>query len=368
MQRFLFTLTLTFTLTFTLPLPLTLASAIAANPFLPYVDTASDSISLLIDRDGSYRYGYAHFSSTNEKLLYNQVIDSICTFTANGKDNGWIENRVFVYPSAVGATNPGINTYMKMLYRMKNDMPELYVMSNYIPRYTADYQGYQVRLFLSYTPSLYASELAVIDSVVSGIIDRTEMMSSDYEKVLYLHDTLCQITRYGDMSGAYAGTIKGVFINHRAVCEGWARAFLYLCQKTGIECLYIDGAINTTPDEATPTWGNHAWNHVQVDGHWYLVDATSDGALGTVGHRAFLKGQTYFDSNYTYITQGDDANHNLTAYPTLPTLHPTDYGDPTHLEDSNVSPSITIRKIMDNNSIIIVHHGLRHTILGLPIR
>lgn len=338
----------------------------AGNPFLPYMSTASDTISLLLERENSLRYGYQEFCTPNEKLLYKQAIDSICAFKANGKTNGWIENRAYVYPYLAGATNPGITAYMKLLYRMKVDMPELWVMSNHIPRYTTDYSGYYIRLYLGYTPSLYAQELAVIDSVVTGIVARTEMMSSNYEKIVFLHDTLCQITRYGDMSGAYAGSIKGVFINHRAVCEGWARAFQYLCQKTGIRCLYIDGALNTTGDTINPTWGNHAWNHVELDDQWYLVDATTDGALGTVGHRAFLKGQSYFNANYTYTTQGDlgSGNNNLTAYPTLPALAPSDYtpGVVTGLDAHQTKPRC--EKQLINGRLVLVRDGKTYSVDG----
>jgi len=340
---------------------LILASGIlsAQNPFLPYATNAHDSIMLLIDRQSTMRYGYAEFCTQNQRLLYDQTVDSFLTFTANGAANGWIENRIFVNPAEVGATNPGIYSYMDLLNRMVRDMPELYIWSSYIPRQTST--GYYVRLWKSYTPSQYAYEMAQIDSIAGVILAQITPEMSRMEQVRLLHDSICGHTRYGGMSSAYAGNIKGVFLDQRAVCEGWSRAMLYLCQKAGIRCLYVDGALNQTPDEATPTWGAHAWNLVEVDNQWYLVDCTSDGGLGGIGHRAFLKGQDYFDANYTYNYNGTGGNENLTAYPTLPTLSPTDW---TATTDLHAVSTAGATKVLRGGEVLIQRNGRTYNVVG----
>jgi len=339
-------------------------SSIAQNPYLPYATTATDSILLLVDRVSMMRYGYQNFCSDNEKKLYTLSVDSFCTFTNNAKDNPtWIENRAYLYPSKVGATNPGIKEYLKVTCRMYADMPELYIWDSYIPRNTDDYTGYYLRISKLYTPSQYASEMAQIDAIVGGILSKITPEMTQYEQLLYLHDTLCQRTSYGGMALAEAGTIKGSILNHKAVCEGWSRGFLYLCQKAGFNCLYITGGMNLKPDEETPSYGNHAWNFVELDGNWYLVDATTDGGLvgATVSHRAFLKGKTYFDQNYRLECaqwDGSLVNENLTAYPTLPTLATDDYVPKT--------PTSCI-EMQKNESLPVVEKELIHGTIYIKV-
>ena len=55
------------------------------------------------------------------------------------------------------------------------------------------------------------------------------------------------------------------------VCEGYARAFMLLCQKLGIPCVLSDGKARNRAD-MTPE--DHMWNLVQLDGAWYAVDLT----------------------------------------------------------------------------------------------
>lgn len=55
--------------------------------------------------------------------------------------------------------------------------------------------------------------------------------------------------------------LEGVFNNHKAVCDGIAKAFIVLCQIENIPAIRVDG-------------NSHAWNKVYIDGKWYGVDAT----------------------------------------------------------------------------------------------
>lgn len=83
-----------------------------------------------------------------------------------------------------------------------------------------------------------------------------------------IHDYVLSNTTY-DGSGENAYSARGVFEDGRAVCDGYSRAVLILCQKAGIPCLYI-GAEDI----------NHSFNLVYSDGAWYIVDATWDDTGG----------------------------------------------------------------------------------------
>ncbi len=77
----------------------------------------------------------------------------------------------------------------------------------------------------------------------------------------------------------YLRTICGVFLNGKAVCEGYARALQYLLQKCGVECAEVAGYIL---DENGNRGGGHAWNIVKIDGDYYFMDATWDDSSDTV--------------------------------------------------------------------------------------
>jgi hypothetical protein len=83
----------------------------------------------------------------------------------------------------------------------------------------------------------------------------------------------------------YLRTICGVFLDKKAVCEGYARAMQYLLQKSGIECAEAAGH-TVVEDENTMSrkrdGGAHAWNILKIDGDYYYMDATWDDSSNTV--------------------------------------------------------------------------------------
>ncbi len=73
-----------------------------------------------------------------------------------------------------------------------------------------------------------------------------------------------------------------VYKTKKAVCGGYAALFQAMCQEVKIKCLYISG-------EALPSRESHAWNIVELDGSWYIMDVT--WASGYVGK--LLAGSKY---------------------------------------------------------------------------
>ncbi len=162
---------------------------------------------------------------------------------------------------------------------------------------------------------------------------------SDYNKVIAIHDYICDHTEYkygyswknfGDYiycfetdengqdyitaaspHSAYAGLVEGEF-----VCQGYASLFYRLCLEAGVEARVVTG---TGDGEA------HAWNIVKLDGLYYLVDVTWDDG-DDVSYEYFLKGTNDFpehslDEEYT-------TDEFKAAYP----ISTTDYA-PTYLDE-----------------------------------
>lgn len=106
-----------------------------------------------------------------------------------------------------------------------------------------------------------------------------------YKKLVYFKDKICELVEY-DHAAADAGhSTDGnpwqlVYVfdqnsNTNVVCEGYSKAFKYLCDLSGITCYTVSGTTN----------GGHMWNIVTLDGKNYLVDVTNSdtGAIGQNG-------------------------------------------------------------------------------------
>lgn len=92
-----------------------------------------------------------------------------------------------------------------------------------------------------------------------------------YDKLKYFHDTLilsCESSRDYE----YANTVYGALVEKKALCEGYSKAFSYLCNRSGIENMLVTGHTNEA----------HMWNMVKVDGNWYHIDVTWDKPGGAL--------------------------------------------------------------------------------------
>lgn len=66
----------------------------------------------------------------------------------------------------------------------------------------------------------------------------------------------------------------------KAICWGYATLLKALCKEANIKVEIISGYVKTDLEKAPfLKYPNHAWNAVQLEGQWYLVDATWDSNL-----------------------------------------------------------------------------------------
>ncbi|MEP1069027.1 MAG: transglutaminase domain-containing protein [Crocinitomicaceae bacterium] len=80
-----------------------------------------------------------------------------------------------------------------------------------------------------------------------------------------------------------------VITNRKAICGGYSRLFLTLCELAGIKCHYITGKVKfPLRDEL----GEHAWNAAYIDGEWKLLDLT--WASGGLSGKDFIKEKNMF--------------------------------------------------------------------------
>ncbi len=142
-----------------------------------------------------------------------------------------------------------------------------------------------------------AEECAVlqrrIDEIVPQFLQGIDDTMSAYDVVLRTHVKVISMVDYDtialnkekEQGGPaidridYLRSICGVFLEGKAVCEGYARAMQYLLQKCGIECAEVAGFIRKENGE---NGGAHAWNIVKIDGDYYYLDTTWDDSSNTI--------------------------------------------------------------------------------------
>lgn len=141
------------------------------------------------------------------------------------------------------------------------------------------------------TPALSKEEI-----IATEIVAKVEG-KSDYEKVKYFHDYICENTVYDsknvdkgiiteEASSAYGSLVKGL-----AVCSGYSKALQLLCDSAGIECYYVVG-------ETHP--GFHAWNVVKIDGIYYQIDVTWDDEDNFYNYEYFLVSDAFMENTRSW--------------------------------------------------------------------
>ena len=117
---------------------------------------------------------------------------------------------------------------------------------------------------------------------------------SRYEMLLGMNRLLTEINEYNtsaDLSTishdcrTALSALNGTTGTNGPVSEGYARAFMLLCEQKEIPCVLVTGLVNGQ---------SRTWNYVQMeDRNWYAVDvAMNDPATGSENAKYFLVGST----------------------------------------------------------------------------
>ena len=168
--------------------------------------------------------------------------------------------------------------------------------------YRADV-SFTVKMIVSkdYAPSGaiggYAVDSAKIGKINTAVANAKQIVSdngskTNYDKLVAYREKICELVSYNNEATApgypYGDPWQLIYVfddnkSTNVVCEGYSKAFKYLCDLTwqddspAIDCSLVTG----TMAGGTGT-GNHMWNIVAISGSNYLVDVTNCDA-GTVG-------------------------------------------------------------------------------------
>lgn len=114
-------------------------------------------------------------------------------------------------------------------------------------------------------------------------------------RLRYDQDTFKAITASGGRGGDAAikpQDAESVFKARAGVCEGYARLLVALGQVTGDRFAFVVGDVRHENGEVSSL--GHAWNAVQINGAWYIVDATWDDPVSK-------DGKDIYQTDYLFI-------------------------------------------------------------------
>ena len=169
---------------------------------------------------------------------------------------------------------------------------------------------------------------------------------SDYYKLLAYYNKVASLSEYNyDYENCEYGDVwQLIYVfdgdpNTKVVCEGFAKAFEYLCNQST-----FNGNVNAFCADGTVIWsngsyGNHMWNVVRMDdGRNYLIDVTAyAGGEGTPVFLSYARGQisglslekgcvTERDTVYCYyfLEQNANGSYDIKNSQTIPAV-PAEY-------------------------------------------
>lgn len=124
-----------------------------------------------------------------------------------------------------------------------------------------------------------------IKTAVNRITALSGSSASDFGKEKFFHDYICKNTVY-DLStyDDFGDSAYSVFVDGKAICEGYSRAMKMLLDAVGIYNYLVVG--NTQNDEGETE--GHMWNVVSVNGELYHIDLTWDDCDGELGEISYL--------------------------------------------------------------------------------
>ena len=178
-----------------------------------------------------------------DALLYRELYEAVTGFVPDASLSVQDAERIERVFACVMADHPEIfyvDGYTLTTHALGEDIQDV----SFQAEYTFTRQQAQERL-------LRVEEKA--DAVLSTL---TEDMD-DYEKLKTLYESIVTGTEY-DLQAPENQTICSVFLYGKSVCQGYAKAFQYLCQRAGIPAVLVTGTV----EDGSP----HAWTAVCCSG------------------------------------------------------------------------------------------------------
>lgn len=216
----------------------------------------------------------------------------------------WFDKSIGVKDEISGNSNEGLLRFYFVVsesYRGDNTVIE------------PPYNQAKLRKLCSVDTEKTSAARTAADNALAVVNDTAGM--NTYQRLRYFKDYIIDQVNYAydvtpDSNTPYGDPWQLIYVfdndtSTNVVCEGYAKAFKYLCDLSGIQCILVTGGMLD---------GAHMWNIVTVDDENYMVDVTNcddndDERLSQIERAiyrdwVFMKQPSgYIDYGYVYYGQ-----------------------------------------------------------------
>ena len=247
-------------------------SLLLCTLFIPIVSTPANAISTKVSTDC-----FVEKPAETAEILklsesdFNNMVSRIFEAVANSEVSCDIADYKIDY---------SMDVYMA-LYELVFGNPEFFHVDRIICYYSSDYQVTELEFIYLYTKDEYTAMLQEVrDAAVELTVGITDDLC-DAEKALVIHDRLAANCEY-DYDNIMMGTVPiesytlyGALATDHAVCQGYAKAMVYLLNLVGIN------SYTCSSDQL-----NHMWVIAYIDGEKYHIDTTWDDPVLNMNGRS----------------------------------------------------------------------------------
>lgn len=201
--------------------------------------------------DYTSKYAYSTLDST-QKQVYAKLFEAAK------------EHADYADLYGIGAV---LSDIQKTYWAFDYDNPQFFWLANGYKYTTMGSQVVKITMVYSRTKSQADQIAPLFEQAAQEILDDALATDDLFERVKIIHDAIVDRTEYTLKGPSYISEADGPLVYGKALCEGYSKAFMYLCQRAGIQCICIAGSGNSQ---------DHMWNMIQLDGEWYHMDVTWD--------------------------------------------------------------------------------------------
>lgn len=177
------------------------------------------------------------------------------------------------------------------------DHPEIFYVKGYsLKTYTRGNIIEKITMSGNYTmePAQAKSYAMAIEAYVQKCETNIPNPDDEYEAVKGVYEYIINNTEY-DLEAENNQNILSVFLDHRSVCQGYAKATQYILNDMGIFCTLVEGHGKNNE--------SHVWNLVRINGNYYYVDTTwGDASYSLISSDDYIQSTMPVpDINYDYL-------------------------------------------------------------------
>ncbi len=228
-------------------------------------------------------YSYRSLNDT-QQYVYDMLINAMEHYRTE-----------LTIPASVSVSDEDYKSVYQLLY---NDDSFIYYIGTLI-NYKVANGNKNIEIQYKYTQDEVLRMQDEIEAAADEILSGIDSGMTKYDIIRYFYDEITVNCVY-DVSSPNCNDIYGCFVNKKAKCGGFSKAFNYLCSKAGIECILVTGDYE----------GPHMWNMVNIDNEWYHVDVTmgivKNAEEKYVRYDYFCVTDDFIENNRTVYTQSYD--------------------------------------------------------------